>query len=65
MTQAQVRKILRSNPDAAIYCWHGEAYLDDGVAARMISPSILCALNTAGVIVPTDPNNASVWVTPQ
>jgi hypothetical protein len=62
MTQAQVRKVIKSNPNAAIYLWHGEVYLDDGKATRMISPSILCALNVAGVITPTDPQNASVWL---
>ena len=62
MTQAQVRKVLKSNPNAAIYLWHGEVYLDDGESARMISPSILCALNTAGIIAPTDPSDASIWL---
>ena len=62
MTQAQVSKVLSTNPNAAIYLWHGEVYLDDGKAARMISPSILCALNAAGVIAPADPANASIWL---
>lgn len=62
MTKAQVSKVLKSNANAAIYLWHGEVYLDDGKAARMIAPSILCDLNTAGVIAPTDPSNASIWL---
>ena len=62
MTQAQVRKVMMSNPHAAIYIWHGEVYLDNGRSVRMISPSILCALNAAGVIAPTDPSDASIWL---
>jgi hypothetical protein len=60
MTQAQVRKALESNPNAAIYVWHGEVYLDDGRAARMISPSIFCALyrDGAGEIAPIDATNS-------
>ncbi len=63
MTKSQVSKILKSNPNAAIYVWHGEVYLDDGKAARMISPSILCALyrDGAGEIAPSA-DNTSIWV---
>lgn len=48
MTKARALKVLRSNPDAAIYVWHGEVYLDDSNAVRMISPSILCSLYRDG-----------------
>jgi hypothetical protein len=60
MTKAQVRKILQSNDDAALYLWHGEVYLDDGKAVRMISPSILCALyrDGRGEIAPIDATNS-------
>lgn len=63
VTQAKVLKVLKSNPNAAIYCWHGEVYLDDGKATRMISPSILCALyrDGQGEIAPTDETN-SIWM---
>jgi hypothetical protein len=62
LTKSQVRKIVRTNPNAALYIWHGQVYLDDGEAVQMISPSILCALNVEGVIAPTDPQDASIWL---
>jgi hypothetical protein len=64
MTKAEVLKILRSNPDAAIYVWHGEVYLDDGDGARMIQPSVLCELyrDGAGDIAPLSPANLSIYV---
>lgn len=60
MTKAKALKVLLSNPDAAIYLWHGEVYLDDGSSARMISPSVFCALyrDGAGEIAPTDASNS-------
>ena len=62
MTKAKVLKVLRSNPDAAIYFDRGEVYLDDGDAVRMISPSIVCALyrDGRGEIAP-DPQNPCIW----
>jgi hypothetical protein len=63
MTKARVLKVLKGNANAAIYAWHGEVYLDDGTAARMISPSIFCALyrDGAGEIAPADASN-SIWM---
>lgn len=55
-------QLPHSTPEAAIYVWHGEVYLDDGDGAVMISPSILCALyrDGTGEIAP-DPDNAAIW----
>lgn len=62
LTKARVLKILRSSPDAALFVWHGEVYLDDGNGAVMISPSILCALyrDGKGEIAPS-PDNGAIW----
>lgn len=64
MTKTKALKVLQGNENAAIYVWHGEVYLDDGKGARMISPSIFCALyrDGAGEIAPTDESNSIYMV---
>jgi len=62
MKQAQIRKVLKSNPNAAIYLWHGETYLDDGDAVQMIAPSEFIKLRRAGIIEPTNPQDVSVFL---
>ena len=59
----QRRPAQRSgNQDAAVYLWHGETYLDDGDAVQMIAVSDFIRLRRAGIIEPTDPQNASIFV---